>query len=42
MEFSVCRGLTGALAKQRPDGKGEATGGPIWGETGTKRYISGI
>jgi MFS family permease len=30
------------LAKQRPDGKGEATGGPIWGETGTKRYISGI
>ncbi len=30
------------MAKQRPDGKGEATGGPIWGETGTKRYISGI
>lgn len=30
------------MANQRPDGKGEATGGPIWGETGTKRYISGI
>ena len=30
------------MAKQRPDGKGEATGGPIWGETGTKRYFSGI
>ena len=30
------------MAKQRPDGKGEATGGPIWGESGTKRYISGI
>lgn len=42
MEFSVYRGLSEALAKQRPDGKGEATGGPIWGETGTKRYISGI
>jgi MFS family permease len=42
MGFSVKTGLTGALANQRPDGKGEATGGPIWGETGTKRYISGI
>jgi MFS family permease len=31
-----------ALANQRPDGKGEATGGPIWVETGTKRYFSGI
>lgn len=42
MGVSVKYGLGAALAKQRPDGKGEATGGPIWGETGTKRYISGI
>ena len=42
MEFSIKPRVAEALAKQRPDGKGEATGGPIWGETGTKRYISGI
>jgi predicted MFS family arabinose efflux permease len=32
----------GALANQRTDGKGGAARGPIWGESGTKCYISGI
>src|SRR5688500_8616164 len=41
MGGSVIRSA-GALANQRPDGKGEATRGPIWGESGTKRFISGI
>ena len=35
-------GQHGALANQRADGKGEAARGPIWGESGTKCYISGI
>src|SRR3712207_3519382 len=40
--FLYVLGQHGALANQRTDGKGEAARGPIWGESGTKCYISGI